>query len=149
MQNKKQKLLNKLKFFYLFVFALSALLIAPTHILPLPSLMPLRFPYYLEMMEPFLGVSWPISFEIYHYAIYALITIGSINVLGIIFYPKLNKIAFVSSLSGIFLISLFILFFFLKFINVNAPTAIIYGLYSVILLIVDALTFKFLTKKQK
>lgn len=145
----KQKRLEQLKIFYLFIFVLGAVIILPTHIFPQPYLMPLRFPHYLEMMKPFLGISWPMSFEIYHYTLYALATIASFNVLGILFYPRLRKTAITSSLIGIFLLSLFILFFFFKFINVNAPTAIIYGLYSVILLIVDALTFKFLTKKQK
>lgn len=149
MQNKKQKLLNKLKFFYLFVFALSALLIAPTHLFPQPYFMPFRFPHYLEKMGPFLGFSWPMTFEIYHYVLYALIIIVTLNILGIIFYPKFKRTAIISSLVGLFLIPLMILFFFFKFINVNASTVVIYGIYSVALLIVDILTFKTLLKREK
>jgi len=111
--------------------------------------MPFRFPHYLEMMEPFLGISWPLSFEIYHYALYALAIIGSLNVLGIIFYSKFKQITIVSSLIGLFLISLMVLFFFFIFINVNASTAVIYGLYSVILLIIDALTFKAVLERRR
>ena len=106
-----------------------------------------RFPHYLEMMKPFLGISWPLSFEIYHYGLYALAVIGSLNVLGI-FFPKFAKLAFFSSLIGLFLISLMILFFFFIFISVNAPTAVIYGLYLVLLLIVDLLTFNAIRRKE-
>ncbi len=146
MKNKK---FEQLKFLYLFIFILSTILIIPTHIFPQPYLMPFRFPHYLETMGPFWGIRWPMSFEIYHYVIYALIVIGSLNILGIFFYPKLNKIASVSSLCGIFLFSLMILFFFFIFINVNLSTAIIYGFYSVVLLFADVLTFEILINKRK
>lgn len=106
--------------------------------------MPLRFPHYLEMMKPFLGVSWPTTFKIYHYVIYSLIILGSLNALGIILYPKLKKIAILSSKIGVFLISCIILFLFFPFMRVNPPTAIIYGCYSIILLIADILTFRIL-----
>lgn len=147
----KQKLilLKRLKLLYLFIFLVTIILIVPTHLFPAPSLMPLRFPHYLEMMGPFLGVSWPISFEIYHYALFVLVTIASLNVLGILFYPKLSKVALFSSLIGIFLISLIILFFLLVFTKTNLPTSIIYGLYFVVLLIVDILTFKVLIRQTR
>jgi|SRR3989344_826525 len=145
MKNKK---LEQLKFLYLLVFVLGALIIAPTHIFPPPNFMYARFPHYLEMMKPFLGFSWPTTFEIYHYVLYALVIIGSLNALGIIFYPKFKQITLISSLIGLFLISSIVLFFFFKFINVNAPTAIIYGLYSVVLLIADFLTFQTLITRQ-
>lgn len=146
---QKNKRLEQLKFFYLFVFILGTLIIAPTHIFPPPTFMYARFPHYLEMMRPFLGLSWPATFEIYHYALYMLAIIASLNVLGIIFYPKLKKITIASSLAGIFLFSSMILFFFLKFINVNTSTAIAYGLYSVVLLIVNILTFNTFMLGQK
>ena len=145
MKNKK---LEQLKFFYLSVLILGALIIAPTHIFPPPNFMYARFPHYLEMMGHFLGISWPTTFEIYHYVLYALVIIGSLNALGIIFYPKFKQITLISSLIGLFLISSIVLFFFFKFINVNAPTAIIYGLYSVVLLIADFLTFQTLITRQ-
>lgn len=141
--------MKQLKILYIFVLALTFILVVPPHLFPQPLFMPLRFPHYLEMMKPFLGVSWPMSFKLYHYALYSLAIIGSLNVLGIIFYPKLNRIAFVSSLSGIFLIFPMILFFFFVFLNINAPTAFIYGLYSVILLVVNLLTFKALTRQKE
>ena len=144
MKNKK---LERLKIFYLLVFILGALIITPTHISPQPYFMYARFPHYLEMMPPFLGVSWPMSFEIYHYVIYVLVIIGSLNALGVILYPKLRRITLLSSLIGLFLISSMILFFFLQFINVNKSTAVIFGSYSVILLIVDWMTFKTLIKR--
>lgn len=100
-------------------------------------------------MEPFFGLTWPVTFEIYHYVLYVLSAIVSLNALGIIFYPKLKSIATFSSMIGIFLFTLMVLFFFFKFINVNASTAIIFGLYSVVLLILDWLTFKALVMKQK
>lgn len=139
--------MKQLKIFYLLVFVLGAIIIIPTHLSAPPAFMYARFPHYLEMMKPFLGVSWPATFEIYHYVIYTLIALASFNVLGILFYPKLNKITLTSSLIGIFLLSLIILFFFFVFTSVNASTAVIYGLYFVVLLIVDILTFKALIKK--
>ena len=145
----KSEKLENLKLLYLFVFVLGAVFVALTHLFPQSLFMPLRFPHYLEMMGPFLGVSWPMSFEVYHYVIYALAIIGSLNILGILFYPKLRYSALFSSLIGIFLIPLIILFFFFIFIRVNASTSVIYGLYFIVLLIVDMLTFKALLKKGK
>ena len=142
MKNKK---LERLKPFYLLVFSLGALIIAPTHISPQPYFMYARFPHYLETMPAFLGISWPVTFEIYHYVLYALIIIVSFNALGIIFYSKFKRAAIISSAIGLFLISLMTLFFFFIFIRVNFPNAIIYGSYSVVLLIVDWFTFKALT----
>ena len=143
---EKNKALEQLKLFYLLVFILGAIIIIPTHIFSIPTFMYARFPHYLEMMGPFLGVSWPTTFEIYHYVIYSLAIIGSLNVLGIIF-PKFKQIAITSSSIGIALISLMVLFFFFKFTSVNLSTAIVYGFYSVILLIVDIQTFKTLRGK--
>ncbi len=139
----KQKIkLRKLMPLYIFIISLTIILVGPPHLFPPPSFMPFRFPHYLEMMRPFLGVSWPATFEIYHYVIYSFIIIVSLNVLGIIFYPKVRKIAIMSSLVGLFLTSSMVLFFFFVFLSVNPPTAMIYGIYSVVLLIVDILTFK-------
>ena len=139
---QQNKAFDHLKLSYLFIFVSGVFIIIPTHIFPPPTFMYARFPHYLEMMKPFLGISWPMSFEIYHYIIYILVIIGSLNALGIIFYPKFKQIALASSLTGLFLMPLMILFFFFIFINVNLSTAIIYGLYSVLLLVVDILTFK-------
>ena len=142
MKNKK---LERLKTLYLLVFILGAIIIAPTHIFPQPYFMHARFPHYLETMPAFLGISWPVTFEIYHYVLYALIIIVSFNALGIIFYSKFKRAAIISSAIGLFLISLMTLFFFFTFIRINFPNAIIYGSYSVVLLIVDWFTFKALT----
>lgn len=142
MITKKQKSLTPLKVLHLFIFILGAMLVTPTHIFSQPHFMPLRFPHYLEMMEPFLRISWPLTFEIYHYVLLALAIILSINVLGIFFYPKFKQMAIASSLAGLFLISSLVLFFFFVFIHVNTSTAIIYGIYCVVLLIVNFLTFK-------
>ena len=142
----KSKRLENLKLLYLFIFLINAIFVIPTHLFSPPLFMPFRFPHYLEMMKPFLGISWPVSFEIYHYALYALAIIGSLNVFGILFYPRLKNAAIFSSLIGIFLISLMVLFLFFVFIKVNPPTAIIYGFYAVLLLIVDTLTFKALIR---
>ncbi len=111
--------------------------------------MPFRFPHYLEMMKPFLGISWPMTFEIYHLILVILAIIGSINILGIVFYPKWRIFAQISSFFGIFLLILMVLFFFIQFASVNFSTAIIYGFYSVVLLIVDWLTFKALIIEEK
>lgn len=143
----KGKIIERLELLHLLTFVLGALIIVPTHIFPQPYFMHARFPHYLELMGPFFGLTWPFTFEIYHYVLYILVIIISFNALGIVFYPSLKKIAFFSSMIGIFLFSLMILFFFLQFASVNAPTAIIFGLYSVVLLIVDLLTFKALTRK--
>lgn len=148
MISKKQKNLNQIKLLYLLVFALASILIVPTHLFPPPSFMAFRFPHYLEMMGPILGISWPLSFEIYHYVIYALIIIESLNILGIIFYPKFIRIALLSSLIGTFLISLIILFFFLVFMKINPTTSIIYGLFLIVLLTANLLTFKTLIMKK-
>ncbi|MBI4096252.1 MAG: hypothetical protein HY425_00870 [Candidatus Levybacteria bacterium] len=146
---QKNKKLEQLKFLYLFVFVLGGIIIAPTHLFPQPYFMYARFPHYLEMMKPFMGISWPLSFEIYHYILLLLAIIGSLNALGVIFYPKFNKAVIASSLIGLFLISAIVLFFFLQFISVNALTAVIFGLYSLLLLIVDALTFQTFIAEQK
>lgn len=148
MDEKKIKL-KKLLYSYVFIVGLTIVLVAPPHFFPQPYFIPLRFPHYLEMMPTFLGISWPMSFEIYHYVIYALVIMGSLNALGIILYPRLRRITLFSSFIGLFLISSMILFFFFQFINVNRSTALIFGFYSVILLIVDWLTFKTLIKRTK
>lgn len=145
---QKNKKLEQLKSFYLFVFILGALIIVPTHIFPQPAFMYARFPHYLEMMGPFMEVSWPMTFEIYHYVIYAFIIIGSLNVLGVV-YSKFKHVAIASSLVGLLLMSLIVVFFFFVFINVNAATAFIYGIYSMALLIVNILTFKILLRREK
>ncbi len=144
---QKDKTLKQLKLFYLLLFALGAVIIVPTHLSAPPTFMYARFPHYLEMMKPFLGFSWPETFKLYHYVIYALAIIGSLNILGIIL-PKFKEIALFSSLIGMFLIGAIVLFLFLLFINVNAPVAITYGLYFVVLLIVDSLTLKALITRQ-
>lgn len=141
----KKKQLGQLKTFYLFVFILGTLIIVPTHIVPPPYFMPFRFPHYLEMMGPIFRISWPVTFEIYHWIILIIGVVGLINVLGLVF-SKMKPLAKLSSLVGLFLFSFMILFFFFVFISVNAPTAVIYGSYSVILLIVDWITFKSLSK---
>ncbi len=142
MKNRK---FERLKILYLFIFILTAIIVIPTHIFPQPYFMPFRFPHYLEAMRPFLGVSWPTSFEIYHYVLYTLVVIGSLNALGTVLYPKLNKAVIVSSLTGAIIIPLMILFFFFQFVKVNVSTAIIFGIYSVMLLTIDILTFKTFT----
>jgi hypothetical protein len=144
--NKKNKVPERIKVLYVLMFTLGAIIIAPTHIFPQPYFMYARFPHYLELMKPFLGISWPASFEIYHYMLYVLAITTSLNALGVLAYPRFKNITILSSLFGLCLFSLMILFFFFKFIDVHASTAIIFGLYSVILLIVDLLTFKALTK---
>lgn len=146
MDEKKFKF-RKLLLSYLFIFVVTIALVAPAHLFPIPHFMPLRFPHYLEMMPPFLGFAWPVTFEIYHWTLLIIGVIGMINVLGLVF-PNMKSIAKISSLIGLFLFSLMILFFFFIFINVNALTAVIYGFYSVVLLIVDWLTFKALTRQR-
>src|SRR3990167_8295821 len=111
MDEKKIKF-EKLLLSYLFIFVITIVLVAPAHLFPIPYFMPFRFPHYLEMMKPFLGVSWPMTFEIYHYVLYALVVIGSFNILGVLLYPKLKQIATTSSLIGLFLIIPMILFLF-------------------------------------
>lgn len=96
-----------------------------------------------------MGFSWPATFEIYHYILYVLAVIISLNALGIVFYPKIKKLTIFSSAIGVLIFSLMILFFFFKFMGVNAPTAITFGLYSLILLIVDLLTFRALIKRKE
>lgn len=143
---QKQKLLEKLKLYYVLVFILGALIIAPTHIFPQPYFMYARFPHYLETMGPFFGLKWTMTFEIYHYALYVLGATICLNALGVLFYPKLNKITIATSVLGIIMFSLMILFFFVKFIEVNFYTAIAFGLYSMVLLFLSLFTFRALTK---
>ena len=144
---RKHKIFERLQILYLLVFFLGALIIAPTHIFPPPSFMYARFPHYLELMGPFFGLSWPDTFDVYHYVLYILGITLSLNALGVVFYPKLKNIATFSSAVGFFLFSLLIIFFFFKFITVNASTSIVFGLYSLALLITSFLTFKVLSKK--
>lgn len=153
MSLKKQIDIDKIKIFYLIIFFSGIVLIAPTHIFPIPAFMYARFPHYLEMMGPFFGISWPTSFEIYHYVLYLICIILSLNVLGIIFYPKFKKLAVFSSTIGTFLFSLIILFFFFVFLNFSGSipiaTPLVYGSYFMTLLILDILTLKVLTKGRK
>lgn len=137
---QKASQLKSIKLLCLFIFILTIILVAPTHIFPIPYFMPFRFPHYLEMMKPFLGISWPMTFEIYHLVLLILAIIGSVNVLGIVFYPKYRLLIRTSSLAGLFLTFTMSLFFLFLFIEVNPPTAIIYGLYSLLLLIANLLT---------
>jgi hypothetical protein len=139
---KKNKKIEQLKLFYVIAFVLGAIIIAPTHIFSPPSFMYARFPTYLKTMGPFLGISWPTSFELYHNVLYVLGIIISLNAIGILIYPKFKIITKISSLISIFLFSLIVLFFFVKFINVNAITAIVFGTYSSTWLILSSLTFK-------
>lgn len=149
MMKQENKRMKQLKLFYLFTFILGGLIVAPTHIFQPPTFMYARFPHYLEKMGPFLGVSWPLTFEIYHYVLYMLAIVGSINVAGILFYPKFKKTAIASSLTGIILTAVMSLFLFFPFMKVNISTSITYGSYSVILLMVNLLTFKALAIEQK
>lgn len=139
--------LQLLKLYYLFILILTAILVVPTHIFSPPLFMPFRFPHYLEMMKPFLDISWPLSFEIYHLILLILAIIGAVNVLGIVFYPKWKVLARISSFAGLFLTLSMFLFFLFPFMRTNPPTAIIYGIYSLLLFIVNLLTFITLTKK--
>ena|SRR3989344_5749407 len=144
---QKTSQLKTLKLYYLFIIILTIILVLPTHIFPSPSFMPLRFPHYLEVMKPFLGISWPATFQIYHLVLLILAVIGSLNVLGIVFYPQWRLIAQISSFVGIFFLTLMSLFFLFLFINVNPLTSFIYGFYCIVLLVVDVLTFKAIAKK--
>ena len=145
--NQKPSQLKLLRLYYLFIFILTIILVLPTHIFPIPTFMPFRFPHYLEMMSPFLGVSWPMTFEIYHIVLLILAIIGSINILGIVYYPKWRMLARVSSFVGIILTLGMILFFLFPFMKVNPPTALIYGFYSVTLLIVNMLTLNVIARR--
>jgi len=146
--NKKNKIIERLKVIYLLVLALGAAIIAPTHIFPQPYFMYARFPHYLEKMGPFLGITWPESFELYHRILYLLgITIG-LNGIGILAFPRLKKVTVFSSLAGMLVFLLMILFFFFKFINVNVPDAVVLGIYSIILLITEVLIFKAVRQKE-
>jgi hypothetical protein len=143
---KKNKTLEQLKLFYVLVFALGALIIVPTHIFPQPYFMYARFPHYLEQMKPFLGTSWPMTFEIYHYVLYILGLILSFNALGILIYPKLKKIVLITSFIAVFLFLLITIFFFFKFTTVKFSTAIIFGLYSTVLSLLSLLTHQKVSK---
>jgi hypothetical protein len=147
--DQKNNKVNKLKYGYLFAFCLTALIIAPTHIFPQPLFMYARFPHYLEMMQPILNISWPATFNLYHYTLYALSIILSINTLSVLFYPRLRQIAIISSSIGAVLLLLIVLFFIFVFTRVNLSVSIVYGLYSMILLVVDLLTLKILLGSKK
>lgn len=145
MKQKRNKI-KQLEVFYLLIIALGILIIAPTHIFPQPTFMYARFPHYLELMGPFLGLAWPKTFEIYHNILYILATIISLNGLGLVSYPLFKKLTIFSSIIGMFVFSLMILFFFLVFITVNTSTAVTFGLYSLILLALELLIFRTLAK---
>ena len=146
--NKKNRIIERLKVIYLLVLALGAAIIAPTHIFPQPYFMYARFPHYLEKMGPFLGITWPESFELYHRILYLLGITISLNGIGILAFPKLKKVTVFSSLAGMLIFLLMILFFFFKFITVNAPNSIVLGIYSIILLIMEVLIFKAVRQKE-
>jgi len=146
--NKKNRIIERLKIIYLLALALGAAIIAPTHIFPQPYFMYARFPHYLEKMGPFLGITWPESFELYHRILYLLGITISLNGIGILSFPKLRKVTIFSSLAGMLIFFLMILFFFFKFINVNISDAVVLGIYSIILLTMEALIFKAVRQKE-
>jgi uncharacterized membrane protein YkgB len=99
-------------------------------------------------MGPFLGITWPESFELYHRILYLLGIIISLNGIGILAFPRLKKVTVFSSLAGMLVFLFMILFFFFKFINVNVPDAVVLGIYSIILLITEVLIFKAVRQKE-
>ena len=147
MKQSPHKHLGSLKIFYLFILILTIILVFPAHIFSPPSFMPFRFPHYLEVMDPIWGIFWPMTFQIYHIVLLILAIIESINVLGIVFYPKWIQFAKASSFAGIILTLGMILFFLFPFMKVNPSTAFIYGIYSLLLFVVNLSTFISLTRK--
>jgi prepilin signal peptidase PulO-like enzyme (type II secretory pathway) len=147
-KKQKDKIIDRIKVIYILVLALGATIIAPTHIFPQPYFMYARFPHYLEKMGPFLGITWPESFELYHRILYLLSITISLNGIGILSFPRLKKVTVFSSLAGILIFLLMILFFFFKFINVNAADAVVLGVYSIILLTMEVLIFKSVRQKE-
>ena len=146
MKNRNTKL-KQLKLLYIIIFITTIILVAPTHLFPPPTFMYARFPHYLEMMGTFLGISWPLTFDIYHLVLIILSIIVSFNILGIFFYPKLRLTAQISSFLGLILLTLIFLFFFFVFMRVDANLSLVYSFYALLLLFVDALTFSLFTKK--
>lgn len=139
---EKNKLPEQLKFFYVLLLSLGTFIIAPTHIFPPPAFMYARFPTYLKTMGPFFGLHWPVTFEIYHYVLYILGIVIALNGIGILILPRFRKITNIVSIIGVILFSLIIIFFFFIFTKVNTLTAVIFGLYSAILLLMEILIFK-------
>jgi hypothetical protein len=139
---KKNNILGQLKLFYVLTLGLGTFLIAPTHIFPPPYFMYARFPTYLKTMESLFGFRWPMTFEIYHYVLYVLGIVIALNGIGILFLPKYKKITNLLSVIGGILFSLIMMFFFFIFTKVNFPTAVIFGLYSAILLFMELLIFR-------
>src|SRR3989344_8335504 len=127
----KNAKLNKLLPLYVLIFLLAIILASPPHLFSPPLFMPLRFPYYLEEMGPFLGATWPLTFRIYHLSLIVIGLIFSINLLAITF-PKWRMAGVFSSFFGIFLTVPVIIFFFAQFTKINLTTAIIYGLTFVL-----------------
>ena len=138
--------LEKLLPLYIFTVFLTIILVGPPHLFPPPSFMPFRFPHYLETMNPFLGIAWPLTFKIYHLILLSIAIVYSLNLLAITI-PKWRKIGKFSSFLGTFLIIPVIVFLFAQFTKVNLSTAIIYGSISILFLIINILTFNLLAKK--
>ena len=145
---QKPNQLKTLKLCYLFILLLTIIFVGLTHLFPIPYFMPFRFPHYLERMKPLSGISWPMTFEIYHYTLIIISLIFSFNILGLTF-SKWREMAIFSSATGIPIFSAMILFFFFLFTQVNPPTAIIYGIYSLLLFIVNLSTLSILTGGKK
>ena len=138
MTDKKQKKFKFLCLLYFALFITIGIPVALTHAFSPPSFDALRIPAYLRDLR----FPWPLSFDIYHLIIVTLSLIGSINILGITFYPRWKSIAKISSFFGSFLL-LSILVFFASSLTMraNIQTALIYGSYVLFFLIVDLLTF--------
>lgn len=138
-------ILKRLRMLHVFILFLTTIVfILPSHLFPQPYFMYSRFPYYLEMMGPFLGISWPLSFKIYHAILLSLAIIATLNMLGLT-YTNWKRAATVSSFLGVFLISFMVIFYLFFFIKVDLSTALTYGAYSVFLWIVNLLTLYSLT----
>ena len=149
MNKKKSEQLKKLKLFYLFVIFLTAIFILQTHLSAPPLFMPFRFPHYLKTMSPFFGVSWPLSFEIYHILLLTLSAIVSINSLAIIFYPRWKTPGRISSFTGLFLTFAIFIYFLFPFMKINAQTSVIYGFLSILVFSANLLTFRALAEGHK
>ena len=127
------------------------------HTVPAPALAVLRIPTNLREIGPSLGLTWPMSLEVYHVFLLLFFIVVILNGIGLyrLHIPKWQTICKLSSFLGLLLIWSIFIFFMLPLIlesnfeTKNLQTSLIYALLSFAFFIVDILTFAVAEEKGK
>ncbi len=146
---KKLQIIKFLQIAYLSLFAVGIGIAIGNDIFHSPKFSVLKIPTYLKEVGPLIGISWPLSFDIYHGFLLVLAIIGSVNLYGInhIYKNQWRITAKFSSFIGLFVTWFMFVFFLYPLIlkytltSESSKTALAYCVLGFIFLITNALTF--------